>query len=667
MDDEKKPEFLLSISLNVLDHLGINLYSNVPSVLSEIVANAWDADATEVSVIFKKEEKVIIIKDNGIGMSKDDVNNRFLCVGYQRREGQSSQTGLGREPMGRKGIGKLSLFSIAGVIEVFTAKDGHKSAFKMVREDIREAIKGKNKGYYAPEILPVDEIDFENGTLIRLSNLLRLHTIRTPQALKKRIARRFSIIGTKENFHVSVNNDKITPADRDYYNKLQFLWTYGDQSEVIPLCTKLLNNPEVNNPEDRSAALQENKIELTGWIGTVHDSSQLRDSENEEHLNKLAIFVRGKMAQEDILSDFSEQGVYASYLIGELHADFLDVDDEEDAATSNRQKFVEDDQRYIELKGFIKNELNSIKKKWTGLRTDEGARRAMRIPEIETWIKHLPKLQQSMAKSWIGRIYRLQTTHESERRELLKHSVLAFEFHRTNENIAALEKINDENLQEVISIFKDIDTLEEAFYGQIVKQRIGVIKAFQEKIDDNNKESVIQSYLFNHLWLLDPSWERIDGSSPLMESRVSTLFENVDADLTEEERLARIDIKYRKSAGTHVVVELKRPERLVSIHDLTQQIDKYRSGMLKILNDLDRANEPVVFVVLLGRRPKQWENLDGPKTVTEALKNYGARFVLYDELIDNAFSCYSDYKNRSENVQDLEKIINAIDQYASDV
>ena len=44
--DEK---YKMSLSLNVLNHLGINLYSNIPAVLSEIVANSWDADAQRVN------------------------------------------------------------------------------------------------------------------------------------------------------------------------------------------------------------------------------------------------------------------------------------------------------------------------------------------------------------------------------------------------------------------------------------------------------------------------------------------------------------------------------------------------------------------------------------------------------------------------------------------
>ena len=40
----KRP-LTIKISLAALEHLGMNLYSTIPAVLSEIVANAWDADA----------------------------------------------------------------------------------------------------------------------------------------------------------------------------------------------------------------------------------------------------------------------------------------------------------------------------------------------------------------------------------------------------------------------------------------------------------------------------------------------------------------------------------------------------------------------------------------------------------------------------------------------
>ena len=35
-------KYRMTVDLNVLDHLGINLYSNIAAVLTEAVANAWD-------------------------------------------------------------------------------------------------------------------------------------------------------------------------------------------------------------------------------------------------------------------------------------------------------------------------------------------------------------------------------------------------------------------------------------------------------------------------------------------------------------------------------------------------------------------------------------------------------------------------------------------------
>ena len=58
----KRRPLVMSISLNALEHLGINLYSNIPAVLSEIVANAWDADAKKVAITIDKAAETITIE-----------------------------------------------------------------------------------------------------------------------------------------------------------------------------------------------------------------------------------------------------------------------------------------------------------------------------------------------------------------------------------------------------------------------------------------------------------------------------------------------------------------------------------------------------------------------------------------------------------------------------
>ena len=102
--------FELDIDLNVLNHLGLNLYSNVPAVLAELIANAWDADATRVDIAIDRppnrpDQTSIVISDDGCGMDDADVRGKYLKVGYQRRQGPSGdQTFAGRPVMGRKGL-----------------------------------------------------------------------------------------------------------------------------------------------------------------------------------------------------------------------------------------------------------------------------------------------------------------------------------------------------------------------------------------------------------------------------------------------------------------------------------------------------------------------------------------------------------------------------------
>jgi len=136
----------MSLSLNVLNHLGINLYSNIPAVLSEIVANSWDADAKNVKISIGAEE--IIILDDGCGMDAKDINDKFLFVGYQKRHDSVKSPKFERKYMGRKGIGKLSMFSIANEVEVYSRKKierGYETnALRMSVEEITKKLKEIN-------------------------------------------------------------------------------------------------------------------------------------------------------------------------------------------------------------------------------------------------------------------------------------------------------------------------------------------------------------------------------------------------------------------------------------------------------------------------------------------------------------------------------------------
>ena len=152
----------------------------------------------------------------------------------------------------------------------------------------------------------------------------------------------------------------------------------------------------VEEHEDRTDHVSQNGLSIAGWLAAVRRVRDLKDqdgagSDRGDNLNRIAIFVRGKLAQEDMLADLSERGVYASYLIGELHVDDFDQYDgpgtdtpeDDDATTSSRQRIVEDDKRYRDLQDIVWRELKHIQKRWKELRSDEGVRTAMSIPAVK--------------------------------------------------------------------------------------------------------------------------------------------------------------------------------------------------------------------------------------------------------------------------------------------
>jgi len=69
----------MSFEENTIQHLGVKMYSTIPPALTELIANSYDACATEVYVkLYNGAEKKVIVQDNGIGMSFDQVYEYFL-------------------------------------------------------------------------------------------------------------------------------------------------------------------------------------------------------------------------------------------------------------------------------------------------------------------------------------------------------------------------------------------------------------------------------------------------------------------------------------------------------------------------------------------------------------------------------------------------------------
>ena len=654
----------IKISLHVLEHLGMNLYSTIPAVLSEIVANAWDADSASVTISLDKQSDTITIQDDGLGMTRDEVVDRFLEVGFRRRNAIGPKTPTkNRDPMGRKGIGKLSSFSIAEVVTVYTIRDGERTAFEMDVKKIKERIQAEDGVPYRPDEITDWPDGLTKGTRIVLKRLRRRMGKLTQKGLRQRLARRFSVIGPKHDFEVLVDGTAVQPSDRGYYEHVQYLWTYGDQAELMPLFKSLApDRGSVNRTSEIADTTKAAGVEITGWIGTVKRPEFLKDEENE-NLNRLAVFMRGKQAHEDILDGFGQKEIYADYVVGELHCDDLDRDNDEDIATSSRQTLKADDPRFEALREIVRKELRHIAGRWSDWRRGDGARVLVKdVPEVSAWLDELKGDTKKKAERWIGRLNTMRTGKETEKRELLKASILAFESYRRKEQLDFLDRLTDEAIEPVLAVFDDIDDLQLSYYGQIVKLRLGVVTALAKKLDDNDKETVIRDHIFDHLWLLDAGWERVRGTEQAEKTVARYLKENSDS-LSPEERKGRIDIGYRTVSGRHVIVELKRGSVATPIDDLTKQIRKYRSGARKLIKTGTNAQWPLDIICLVGKPPPEWR--DDQKGVEAQLAAVDARLLFYNDLLENTMQAYGDYLEKHKKIDRLWNVFQGIDDFVS--
>jgi len=521
--------YVMRLDLRVLDHLGIKLYSNAAAVLSEAVANSWDADAEWVRI--KIGSKRIIIDDDGVGMGLEEINKRFLWVGYDKRLAEGETSAKGRHFMGRKGIGKLALFSIADVIEVHTRSKSERHAFRMRTSDIRQSIE-KEEPYY-PEPIPAESR--KRGTKIVLLELKKKRTSHSVAALRKRIARRFSIIGFEgkrgDRFNVEINGEVVGPRDREDLKAIEFLWQFENGRKLAKAnCPSLIKRFTIPGKVNE----KHSEWTVRGWLGAASQPKKLKHDEAGS-LHGIVVLARGRLIQENILDKLNFSRILGSYITGQVQADFLDLEGVDDIATSDRQRLVEDDERYVALTQFLRNTLVSISDQWTAVRNEARGKEAIsETPALAEWLCTLPSGQRKPAERLLGLIRGVELENEDERRDLYRSGLIAFERLRLREESHRLGDSQALTAAVLLPLLSDLSTLEGSMYREIVKTRLDVIRRFEGMVDGNEKEKVLQEHLFDNLWLLDPGWERAAGSERI-EKRLKTEYRDFNPRLNDRE------------------------------------------------------------------------------------------------------------------------------------
>ena len=319
---------------------------------------------------------------------------------------------------------------------------------------------------------------------------------------------------------------------------------------------------------------------------------------------------------------------------------------------------IEDDARVAILVQFLQLALRRIADAWSELRArDKTSELRGRFPGVGGWLDGLPQGWKTKAEKLLERIATMEVGNdedqENNQKLLLRHAVFGFERLRLRGDAEELERALDQGVDALLRLLAYLDSLEASLYRDIVKNRLDVIEELQRLVDENHRERVLQTYLFDHLWLLDPGWERATGSEE-MERRLRMHEAFADNDATKE-RYGRIDIRYRTVAGKHVIVELKRASVRPGVYELAEQGAKYVDAMKDVLppEERDRAHIEVVFVV--GANPP-----DASQRIEDAMNSVapGSRIMSYDLLAGRARAAYGAYLEGAEAADRIEQMLN---------
>lgn len=117
----------IRVRARAIDMLGRQQIAGIPTALHEILKNSHDAYADHAEVDYFRSDASMLIRDDGIGMTNDEFELRWLTIGTESKLGTAGIPPLYRDPnkplrsiLGEKGIGRLSIAAIGKQVLVLT-------------------------------------------------------------------------------------------------------------------------------------------------------------------------------------------------------------------------------------------------------------------------------------------------------------------------------------------------------------------------------------------------------------------------------------------------------------------------------------------------------------------------------------------------------------------
>jgi hypothetical protein len=577
-DKVKPPKLEMKIDIRVLEHLGLKMYTSLPAVIAEYVANSWDAGANSVNIAIPEgpvdNNYAITIDDDGQGMTIDEVNRKFLVVGRKKREEEGTETiivnGKQRRVIGRKGLGKLAGFGVAGRVEIRTRKKRGFVEFRMdydkMQRKLSEEDRWNIKTTYLPEVLDWGPTIEPDGTTVRLTYLKRERSVSIPD-VRRNLARHFSVIG--EDFIVSVNGERLTPAERELRAECEYIWEY--ENRII-----------------------DEKLGLTvsGWIGTM------KRTVPPDVERGVVVMARGKLVQTPTTFDIGGKGITGqhalAYMVGEIHAEFLD--EEMDLISTGRRSVIWEQEPAATLRQWLNQEIRRICSDWADKRREKKMQAIRELPVYKERIANLPKHERNIVDKILKGIAEREDVEEETVDKIANYIAEGIEYSAFLNLIEAIDEAGVTKPEVLIDFFKEWEVLDAIEMVKIVEGRLEAIIKFQELVRVRAREvPTMHDFLVDNPWLLDPTWDYMDDEVTYREILLKKF---VESDVVPEEN-RRIDFLCLGYGTTLNVIEIKRPGYPISRGDL-EKLELYRDEVDRLLGTDPRSYKTVVGYIIGG-------------------------------------------------------------------
>lgn len=172
--DQKEDAVRFSVDAQIINRLGYELVGKQETALSELIKNAYDADATSVEINFESYNNpggTLTIIDNGNGMNVDVIKQAWMRLSTPDKNENPISPLYYRSRAGKKGIGRFAVQRLGKKLVLRTEVDGEDVGYEVVFNWDKDFIAGEDLTNIWNIIRPYKKKTSSKGTTLSILDL----------------------------------------------------------------------------------------------------------------------------------------------------------------------------------------------------------------------------------------------------------------------------------------------------------------------------------------------------------------------------------------------------------------------------------------------------------------------------------------------------------------